>query len=67
MPHTEHDFEAAYGPVLKQFVDGMAHAVQHLLMKTHDAQKALGASPQVLAEITDSIGAYRLWHNKRFP
>ncbi len=67
MPHSEHDFEAAYAPVLKQFVDGMAHAVQHLLMRTHDAQAAHGASPAVLAEITDSIDAYKSWHSKRFP
>jgi hypothetical protein len=79
MPLTAHDFDAAYGPVLakfsakvpapvlKEFADETADAVQSLLMKTHDAQKAKGASPAVLAEITGDIATYKSWHSAKFP
>lgn len=77
----EHDFKTHYDPIikhaeataaaanqhlLKEMADKLAGAVQTLLMQTHDEQAALGASPQVLAVITDSITEYKKYHATTF-
>ncbi len=73
MPN-EHDFKKHYDPVIKHAMEGLgaanravftstvkklATAVQDLLQMTHDEQAALGASPAVLAVITNGIAEYK--------